>query len=46
MAENRRVATFVDLKSIDQWKNKPNNDIYVLFNVSISIIYVNAVPEL
>ena len=33
-------------RTIDLWKYKPNNDISVLLNMSISIIYVSVVPEL
>ena len=36
----------IDFRSIDLWKYKPNNDISVLLNMSISITYESAVPEL
>ena len=39
-------ATFIEQESIDLWKYKPNNDISVLLNMSIAIIYVSVVPGL
>ena len=36
----------IDFRSIDLWKYKPNNDIFVLLKHEHSITYESAVPEL
>ena len=39
-------STCCDFRTIDLWKYKPNHDISVLLSMSISIFYMNVVPEL